>query len=123
MHGTWRRHLGRKWPVFAIGLLGILVVAPNAAGQAALKQYVPQGNPAGGTGGGHTLASPFPSPGPGTSKPIADDPGPGSDAGGRLPLGYPGTPWLWIILLILVAGGLIRGGTYVLKRRGLLSTG
>jgi hypothetical protein len=124
MYGTWRRHWGRIATVLAIGMLGILVVAPNASGQAALKQYVPQGNPAGGSDRAGGSLAPIVREGPtGTGKPIASDPGPGSDEGGRLPLtDYPGTPWLWIVMAILVAGALIRGGFYVLKRRGLLST-
>ena len=111
-------------PVLALGLLGILVVAPNAAGQSALKQYVPEGNPAGGSGRpGGNLVNPISAAptGPG-SKPIAAKQS-GSEKGGRLPLtDYPGTPWLWIILAILVAGALIRGGLFVLKRRGLAGT-
>jgi hypothetical protein len=121
MYSTRRRHWVRIAPLFAVGLLGILVVAPNAAGQAALKQYVPQGNPTGDSGSaGGSLANPI-TAGTG-SKPIGSNPK-GTDKGGTLPIvDYPGTPWLWIILAILVAGALIRGGFLVLKRRGLLGT-
>jgi hypothetical protein len=98
-------------------------VAPNAAGQAALKQYVPEGNPAGGSGRpGGTLANPISQPpGPGVKQIASTDKG--SSKGGTLPLtDYPGTPWLWIILAILVAAALIRGGIHVLKRRGIEGT-
>jgi hypothetical protein len=47
----------------------------------------------------------------------------GSDKGGRLPLaGYPGTPFVWIVLAILVAGALIRIAVSVKKRTGVLGT-
>jgi hypothetical protein len=124
MYGMWRRHWKRMAPVLAIGLLGILVVAPNAAGQAALKQYVPVGNPAGGNGrSGGSLANPIATqpPAPGAKSIASQEKG--SAKGGTLPLtSYPGTPWLWIILAILVAAALLRGGFYMLKRRGLVGT-
>ena len=114
--------MGRLAAVIAVGLLGILVAAPSAAGQAALKQYIPQGNPAGGPGGGRTLASPYPAQGPsGSTKAAIPKPETGSEKGGHLPLtDYPGTPWLWIILAILVAGALARVGLSVVKRRRAL---
>jgi hypothetical protein len=127
MTGIWRRGLLKVAPVCAVGLLGILVAAPSAAGQAAIDQYVPKGDPAGGSGGAGTLASPISnaqgavsSGGKQRVTPVA---GPGSDKGGRLPgTDYPGTPFLWIVLAILVTGALVRLGIEVKKRRGIWGT-
>jgi hypothetical protein len=119
-----KRALLRIAPILAIGLLGILVAAPSAAGQAALEQYVPKGNPAGGPHGGGTLDNPYPIPAAYAAKhKVVSQTQPGSEKGGRLPLtDYPGTPFLWIVIALLVAGALLRIGVEVRKRRGALST-
>jgi len=114
-------------PILAIGLLGILVAAPSAAGQAALDQYVPKGNPHGGTRGAGTLDNPYSTPasptGASQHKIQTDNEGPGTDKGGRIPVtDYPGTPFVWIVIAILVAGALIRLGVEVMKRRGAWGT-
>jgi hypothetical protein len=114
--------------ILGIGALVILVAAPNAAGQAALDQYIPKGNPAGGDKGGGSLDSPVIPQGPNGAAAhhkVPRDNGPGTDKGGRLPLtDYPSTPFLWIVLAILVAAALIRIGIEVKKRRGAaLTTG
>ncbi len=107
----------------------ILVAAPNAAGQAALDQYIPTGNPAGGDKGGGSLDSPVIPQGPTeverAHKLAAASDGPGTDRGGSLPLtDYPSTPFLWIVIAVLVAAGLIRIGIEVKKRRAAaLTTG
>jgi hypothetical protein len=105
-------------PVAAIGLIGILVAAPSASGQAAIDQYVPQGNPAGGSG-----ASGAPDglgiPGGGGGHTVAADSGSGSSKGGDLPFtGYPATPFVWIVLGLLLAGALVRVISPMLGRRG-----
>jgi hypothetical protein len=125
MKGTWTRDLLRMGPILVAGLLGIAIAAPSAAGQAAIDQYVPKGDPAGGSGGAGTLDSPISTPGSsGTSSHKAEaDQGKSSGKGGRLPVtDYPGTPFLWILLALLVAGALIRFGTSWMKRRGIWST-
>lgn len=125
MEGTWTGGSLRAAPILAICLLGMLIGAPGAAAQAALEQYVPKGNPAGASHGAGTLDTPIGSPGPGTSVPhkaVADE-GTGSAHGGRLPVtDYPATPWLWIVIAVLVAGALIRLGTSLRKRRGIWGT-
>ena len=127
MMGMWKRGFGRFAPILAIGAVVILVAAPSASGQAALDQYVPKGNPAGGTKGGGTLDSPVAPQGPsgrGAHK-LASDVGPGTDKGGKLPLtDYPSTPFVWIVLAILLAGALIRIAVALRNRRGTaLETG
>ena len=62
MKHSGKRVLLRMAPILTIGLLGILIAAPSASGQAALEQYVPSGNPAGGPHGGGTLDNPYPVP-------------------------------------------------------------
>ena len=112
-------------PFLAIGLLVMLVAAPGAAGQAALEQYVPKGNPAGGSHGAGTLDSPIGTPVPGASAPhkVVANQGTGTAHGGRLPVtNYPATPWLWIVIAVLVAGALVRLGTALRKRRGIFGT-
>ena len=52
------RSKGSFASILAIGALVILVAAPSAAGQAALDQYIPKGNPAGGDKGGGSLDNP-----------------------------------------------------------------
>jgi hypothetical protein len=119
------RKKGRLAPILAIGVVVILVVAPNASGQAALDQYVPQGNPAGGTRGAGSLANPITSEAPssGNGHKVKSDLGSGTEQGGRLPItDYPSTPFLWIVIAILVAAVLIRVAASVKKRRGAWST-
>jgi hypothetical protein len=126
MRGTWMRRLGRFAPIIAIGLVGILVAAPSASGQAALDQYVPQGNPAGGSKGAGSLANPITTQNPagGHAHKVVSDVGSGSDKGGRLPVAdYPSTPWLWIVIAIFVAGVLARVAASLMKRKGILGTG
>src|SRR3954447_2939610 len=125
MKGTWTRSLGRFTPVLAIGLLGILVAAPNASAQAALDQYIPQGNPAGGSHGAGSLASPITSQSPsgGAGHKVAPDTGSGSEKGGRLPVtDYPSTPFIWIVIAVLVACVLVRVAASEMKRRGIWGT-
>jgi PPE-repeat protein len=106
-------------PIAAVGLLGILIAAPAASGQAAIDQYVPQGNPAGGTGGG-TIGSSggLQTPGAVTGHAIAAHTGKGTGSGGQLPLtDYPVTPFVWIVLALLLAGALVRVTAPMLGRR------
>jgi hypothetical protein len=112
-------------PVAAIGLIGILVAAPSASGQAAIDQYVPQGNPAGGSGGASgSLGSPATPTGGTESHAVAADSGPGSSKGGELPFtGYPATPFVWIVLAVLLVGALVRVTAPMLGRRGARGTG
>jgi hypothetical protein len=124
MRGTWKRIVGRFAPILVIGAVGILVAAPTASGQAALDQYVPKGDPAGGSHDAGSLDNPivvqFPNEGTGHKAASHKS---GSDKGGRLPLiDYPGTPFLWIVVAILVAGALIRIAISVKKRTGALGT-
>jgi hypothetical protein len=129
MGSTLRRGTARSAPILAIGLLGILVAAPSASGQAAVDQYIPKGDPAGGSGGaGGSLDNPIITPSGGSTKSaahkVASDLGSGTDKGGRLPgTSYPSTPWLWIVIAVLVAGALIRITTSLTKRRGIWGTG
>jgi hypothetical protein len=127
MMGNWKRGLGRFAPIFAVGAVVILAAAPSASGQSALDQYIPKGNPAGGDKGGGSLDSPVApqaSNGGGAHK-LASDEGAGTDKGGKLPLtGYPSTPFIWIVIAILVAAALIRIGVALKNRRGpALETG
>jgi hypothetical protein len=121
MDGTGRRASVTMSLTCAIGLLGILIAAPSASGQAAIEQYIPQGNPAGGSGG----ASIGPSDsalGPGGAGPahqIAAKPDSGSRSGGKLPFtDYPVTPFVWVVIAALLVGGLIRVAAPVLDRGG-----
>jgi hypothetical protein len=125
MRGTWRREMGRPAPILAIGLVGILVAAPSASGQAALDQYVPQGNPAGGPKGAGSLANPITAQNPSgrSDLKVKSDPGSGTEKGGRLPVAdYPSTPFLWIVIAILGAAVLIRVAVSVRKRTGALGS-
>jgi hypothetical protein len=128
MIGTWKRGYGRFAPIVAIGAVVILVAAPNASGQSALDQYVPTGNPAGGNKGGGSLDSPVIPQAPGGAS-AAHTPrfhtGTGTDKGGKLPLtDYPSTPFIWIVIAILVTAGLIRIAVAVKNRKGTaLETG
>jgi hypothetical protein len=126
MKGTWVRKMGRLTPILAIGLVVILAAAPSASGQAALDQYVPQGNPAGGSKGAGSLADPItprtPSSGRSGHK-VKSDLGSGTEQGGRLPVtDYPSTPFLWIVIAILVAAVLVRAAFALRKRMGALGT-
>jgi hypothetical protein len=107
-------------PIAAVALLGILVVAPSASGQAAIDQYVPQGNPAGAAGGaggsgGGTLGN---LSGPGKGHAVTAHNGGGTASGGNLPLTeYPATPFVWIVLALLLAGALVRVAAPMVGRR------
>jgi hypothetical protein len=118
MYGSWRRGLLKLAPTALVGLLGILVAAPSASGQAAIDQYVPQGNPAGGAGGAMGVSDSLGPLGAGGSHAVAADTGRGSSSGGDLPFtGYPVTPFVWIVLALLLAGALVRVTAPMLERR------
>jgi len=121
MYGTRRRAWVRLTAVLAVGLFGILIAAPNASGQAAIDQYVPQGNPAAAPGGAQS-GSPdatLGTQGTGLTHKIAAKPESGSHSGGTLPLSdYPVTPFVWIIIASLVVGALVRVAAPVLERGG-----
>jgi hypothetical protein len=121
MLGMWRRATGRAAPIIAIAAAVILVAAPSASGQAALDQYIPKGNPAGGNKGGGSLDSPVAPQAPDgrSALKLASYGGSGTDKGGKLPLtDYPSTPFIWIVLAVLVAAALIRIAVAVKTRRG-----
>jgi hypothetical protein len=123
--GTWMRKMGRLAPILVIGLVGILVAAPSASGQAALDQYVPQGNPAGGTEGAGSLLNPLTSQSPHgrSGLKVKSNPDSGTEKGGRLPVtDYPSTSFLWIVIAILGAAVLIRVAFALKKRMGALGT-
>ncbi|MDX6607235.1 MAG: hypothetical protein QOD14_1775 [Solirubrobacterales bacterium] len=112
-------------PVAALALIGILVAAPNASGQAAIDQYTPQGGPAGGSGGAVSGSSDTLGPAGAQigHRHIAAKPGNGSSSGGSLPLtDYPVTPFVWIVVAVLIAGVLVRVAAPVLGRRGARDT-
>jgi hypothetical protein len=128
MVGTWRKHLViRMTPTVAIGLLGILFAAPSASGQAAIDQYIPQGNPAAGSGGtGTAVGDPLDTLGPGGTGggAIAVDGESGSKTGASVPLtNYPGTPFVWIVVAVLLAGALVRVAAPMIERRGMRGSG
>jgi hypothetical protein len=125
MIGTWRRDLLKMAPIMAIGLVGILVAAPSASGQAAVDQYIPQGGPAGGSGGAVSASSDTLGPQGGQigHRKIAAKPGESSANGGSLPFtDYPVTPFVWIVLALLIAGALVRVTAPLLGRRGVRGT-
>ncbi len=112
-------------PVMAVGLIGILVAAPTASGQAAVDQYTPIGSPAGGSGG--AVSGPSDTLGPAGAqighRHIAARPQESSSSGGSLPFtDYPVTPFVWIVLAVLIAGALVRVAAPVLGRRGVRGT-
>jgi hypothetical protein len=118
LYGTWRRGLLKMAPIAAVGLLGILVAAPAASGQAAIDQYVPQGNPAGGSAGAIGSGGNLGPVGTGGGRAIAAHTGKGTASGGDLPFtGYPVTPFVWIVLALLLAGALVRVTAPMLGRR------
>jgi hypothetical protein len=121
MVGTWRRGLLKMAPIAAVGLLGILIAAPSASGQAAIDQYVPQGNPAGGAGGAIAPSDNLGGPsGTGGGHAIAANTDNGTASGGDLPFtGYPVTSFVWIVLALLLAGALVRVTAPRLGRRGV----
>jgi hypothetical protein len=125
MKGTWRRGSLKMAPILAFGLIGILVAAPSASGQAAVEQYTPQGSPAGGSGG--AVSGPSDTLGPAGAqighRHIAAKPGESSSSGGNLPFtDYPVTPFVWIVLAVLIAGALVRVAAPMLGRRGVRGT-
>jgi hypothetical protein len=123
MRGTWRRHLLKLAPIAAIALLGILVTAPGASGQAAVDQYVPQSGVQGATGKGSSKPSNHSKTAGTQNGSVAANSTGGTSSGGNLPFtGYPMTPLVWIALAVLVAGALVRITVSVLTRRGLRSS-
>jgi hypothetical protein len=109
----------------ALGLVGILVAAPNASGQAAVDQYIPQGSPSGGSGVGASASSDTLGPAGAQigHRTIEAKSGNGSSNGGSLPFtDYPVTPFVWIVLAVLVAGALVRVTAPLLTRRGVRGT-
>jgi hypothetical protein len=121
MDGIWRMDSLRIGQVMAIGLLGILVAAPSASGQAAIDQYVPQANPAGGSVG--SARGPTDTLGPGGAQvglhKITTKRAEGSANGGKLPgTDYPVTPFVWVVLAALAVGVLVRVAAPMLGRRG-----
>jgi hypothetical protein len=107
-------------PIAAVAVIGILIAAPTASGQAAIDQYVPAGDPGNGAGqgAGGVTESLLPS-GPGGTKTPSPDPGAGSQVGGDLPFtGYPVTPFIWVVLAVLLLGALVRVAAPLLGRRG-----
>jgi hypothetical protein len=123
----WRRSLIKLAPIWAGGLLVILIAAPSASAQAALDQYVPSAKPAAKSEGtAATTGGQVDTLGPGgTGSPaVAVDSDSGSDRGGTLPLAdYPGTPFVWIIIAILLAAALVRVAAPVIERRGIRGSG
>ena len=112
-------------PIVAVALVGILFAAPNASGQAAVEQYIPQGGAAGGSGGGVSASSDTLGPAGAQigHRRIAAKAGDSSSSGGSLPFtDYPVTPFVWIVLAVLVAGVLVRVAAPVLGRRGVRGT-
>jgi hypothetical protein len=125
VYGIWRRNLIKLAPIWAGGLLVILIAAPSASGQAALDQYVPSAKPAAKSEGA-TVGGQLDTLGPaGTGAPaVAADPGSGSDRGGTMALtDYPGTPFIWIVVAILLAGALVRVAAPMIDRRGRRGSG
>jgi hypothetical protein len=114
-------------PVLALSLIGVLISAPNASGQAAVEQYIPQGDSAGGSGGaqiGQAVPGvPSDTLGPGRAqigpRKVAAKPGRGSSSGrGNEPLtSYPVSPLVWIVLGALATGVLVRIAAPMLGRR------
>jgi hypothetical protein len=119
MRGIWRRGSLKLAPVAAVAVIGILIAAPTASGQAAIDQYVPAGDPGNGAGEGAGGVTPLLPTGTGGGKPPAADPGSGSESGGELPFtGYPVTPFIWVVVALLLIGALVRVAAPVLGRRG-----
>jgi hypothetical protein len=108
MHGTWRRGSLKLAPIAALSVIGILIAAPTASGQAAIDQYIPAGDPGNGAGqGAENVASLLPSGA--VSKAPSADPGSGSESGGELPFtDYPVTPFIWVVVTALLIGTLVR---------------
>jgi hypothetical protein len=108
----------RLAPVAAVAVLGILIAAPTASGQAAIDQYIPAGDPGNGAGRGAESVAPLLPSGTGSKTPTAN-PGSGSDSGGELPLtGYPVTPFIWVVVAVLLIGALVRVAAPVFGRGG-----
>jgi hypothetical protein len=114
-------------PGAVIGLIGILILAPNASGQAAIDQYIPQGDPAGGSGGAQAGQAvpgvPSDRLGPRGAqvgpRSIAAKPD-GSSSGRTVPLTDDSASsfvWIWIVLAALATGVLVRIAAPMLRRR------
>jgi hypothetical protein len=118
-----RRDLLTMASIAAIAVIGMLVAAPGASGQAVIDQYVPQGNPTGGPGGASGSLGSLGTPAGETRQAVTTDSGPGSSKGGNLPFtGYPVTSFVWIVLAVLLAGALVRVAAPMLGRRGARGT-
>jgi hypothetical protein len=109
--------LGKIAGLLAIGLMGAMIVAPHANGQAALDQYkqptVPGGTAGAVGGGGSQNADGTNGAGIGA---VAGETGSGS-GGGSLPFtGYPVTAIVLIALALLCAGVLVRWATQAVRR-------
>ena len=103
--------------LLAIGLMGAMIVAPHANGQAAIDQYqqptVPGGTGGVVGGGGSQNADGTNGAGVGA---VAGETGSGS-GGGSLPFtGYPVTAIVLIALALLCAGVLVRWATQAVRR-------
>jgi hypothetical protein len=110
-------------PIMTIALLGILVAAPAASGQAALDQYVPRGNPAAESGGGPPSDTLSPLVFAKSDAREVPDPGDGSSKGGSLPFGgYPVTPFIWIVIALLVSGTMARVAAQRIGHKGASGT-
>jgi hypothetical protein len=132
MLGTWRRGFGRAAAtIMAVGVVGMLIAAPTASGQAAVDQYQQSANPAGGSGEtagivasgskksgskkSHVQGTTAGQTGAGQATAGSDG---GSSSGGTLPFtGYPMTALLWVVLGLFVAGLLLRLTVSMLERR------
>jgi hypothetical protein len=105
-------------PLAAVGVIGILIAAPTASGQAAIDQYIPAGDPGNGAGHGAGGVDSLLPPGTQGNHTPSADPGPGSETGGELPFtGYPVTPFIWIVVAVLAAGALVRVAAPVFGQR------
>jgi hypothetical protein len=130
---TW----GRVALIATIGLLGILVPAPGAFGQAAIDQYIPSGDPSGDPGdsakGGSSGGSgptgfgatgsgaggaPLSPQGAGIREGVSHRASSGSTAGVNVPAtDYPVTPFIAIVAVLLGAGLVARLIVWPLGRR------
>jgi hypothetical protein len=114
MNGGFNRLAKRAALLLAVGLLGALLAAPAASGQAALDQYVPKLEPgkrerAGGTpgGGGAGIEPALQTETPSGAPPVKTPDG--EPGGGTLPgSDFPLTPFVLFVLLLLVAALIAR---------------
>jgi hypothetical protein len=117
-----------------VALIGILVVAPSAPGQAAIDQYLPSADPSGQHANQSDPGTPLPggqapkvgsSGGPGSSlgpqgaglPNLATARDSGSAAGGHVPgTDYPVTPFVIVIAAAVAIGALARFGPKLIRR-------